>query len=81
MREILANPRLRTLLTRLDALGEREREQALELLIGATEPGPRDRAFDEEDVRVFQEFAKAVEDSNSAVDKKARRERLGLDYH
>lgn len=78
MRELLANSRLRTLLARLDALNDRDREDALQILIGATELGPREAPFEEDDVKLFTEFARVVEERISETDKRAHRERLGL---
>ncbi|EJD41289.1 hypothetical protein AURDEDRAFT_186635 [Auricularia subglabra TFB-10046 SS5] len=77
LREILSEPRLRTLLVRLDALNERDRAHALETLL-TDEPDAT--GFEPEDARVFRVFAKEVEESNRRVDAAARRERLGLDW-
>jgi hypothetical protein len=71
---------LRTLLARLDALADRDRETALQLLVGTTEQRRFDARFDDEDAKVFREFAKAVEDHIGETEQKARRERLGLDW-
>jgi len=74
----------------LDALNDRDREQALEQLVGTSEPRPghpqqsryqhRAVTFEDEDVRLFREYAKEVEEQIGNVEKKEQRERLGLDW-
>ncbi|KAH7103798.1 hypothetical protein BKA62DRAFT_768191 [Auriculariales sp. MPI-PUGE-AT-0066] len=82
LRTILADARLRTLLARLDALSNFDRERALELLIGTREPrpGPHSISFEDDEVRLFRAFAQEVESQIGDADKKAQRERLGLDW-
>ena len=83
IRTLLATPRLRTLLTSIDAFRGPEREEALQRALGVDsrllknhDTGTRTAASLDEDTRTFRALAEAVEEAVRGN----REDVLGLDW-